>query len=79
MTRKLDAMQRTQLITHLKKQNVHAVFHYLSLHESPFYQEKHDGRTLPNSDGYTERLLRLPLYYELDPQPVINALLSYDS
>ncbi len=74
-----DAMQRTQLITHLKEQNVHAVFHYLSLHESPFYQEKHDGRALPNSDGYTERLLRLPLYYELDPQPVINALLSYES
>ncbi|MDC7995697.1 dTDP-4-amino-4,6-dideoxygalactose transaminase [Altibacter sp. HG106] len=74
-----DNEQRTRLIQHLKAHGVHAVFHYLSLHESPFYYKKHDGRALQNSDQYTERLVRLPLYYELDPQPVIKALLGYDS
>lgn len=57
--------ERTALIQHLKKHGILAVFHYLSLHKSPFYQNKHDGRNLPNSDFYTDCLLRLPLFYDL--------------
>jgi dTDP-4-amino-4,6-dideoxygalactose transaminase len=56
---------RTKLIDALKKENIHAVFHYLSLHNSPFYQTKHDDRTLTQSDFYSDTLLRLPMYYEL--------------
>ena len=56
---------RTNLIAHLKQNNVLAVFHYLSLHSSEFYKAKHDGRTLPNCDHYTDCLMRLPLFYEL--------------
>lgn len=56
---------RTALIEHLRKQEINPVFHYLSLHKSPYYHDKHDGRELPNSDKYTERLLRLPFYYDL--------------
>ena len=54
------------------KNNISAVFHYLSLHKSPFYQNKHDGRELPESDKYSDCLLRLPLYYELDDSAVIK-------
>lgn len=57
--------ERSRLIEHLKNNSIYAVFHYLSLHESPFYSDKHDGRKLPQSDEYTDRLLRLPFYYEL--------------
>jgi dTDP-4-amino-4,6-dideoxygalactose transaminase len=57
--------QRTELISKLKENNVQAVFHYLSLHKSPFYLGKHDGRILPESDRYTDCLVRLPFYYEL--------------
>ncbi|MFC7666942.1 DegT/DnrJ/EryC1/StrS family aminotransferase [Hymenobacter humi] len=57
--------ERTALIEHLKKQSINPVFHYLSLHNSPFYAAKHDGRPLPYSDHYTDCLVRLPLYYEL--------------
>jgi dTDP-4-amino-4,6-dideoxygalactose transaminase len=56
---------RTGLLSHLKANQVLAVFHYLSLHKSPYYEQRHDGRTLLNSDRYTDCLLRLPLYYEL--------------
>lgn len=56
---------RTRLIDYLKSNGVLAVFHYLSLHQSPFYKEKYDGRALPNSDSYSDRLIRLPLFYEL--------------
>lgn len=60
-----DLVQRTALITKLKEKNILAVFHYLSLHKSPFYYDKHDGRNLPESDRYSDCLLRLPLFYEL--------------
>ena len=57
--------KRTALIECLKNNGVLSVFHYLSLHTSPFYKDKHDGRELPNSDKFTNNLVRLPLYYEL--------------
>ncbi len=57
--------QRTSLIETLKANQINAVFHYLSLHKSPFYSNKHDGRELPMSDFYSDTLVRLPFYYEL--------------
>jgi dTDP-4-amino-4,6-dideoxygalactose transaminase len=56
---------RTNLINELKNNNINAVFHYISLHTSEFFNTKHDGRTLQNSDYYTESLIRLPFYYDL--------------
>ena len=72
--------ERTALIEHLREQQILPVFHYLSLHKSPFYADKHDGRELPWSDFYTDCLVRLPLYYELTPalqQRVISAILNF--
>lgn len=58
---------RDKLISSLKDNGFHAVFHYLSLHSSEYYAHKHDpGRILPNSDHFTECLVRLPLFYELN-------------
>lgn len=62
--------ERTALIKHLKENNILSVFHYLSLHKSPFYKDKHDGRELKNSDRYENCLLRLPMYYELEKNDV---------
>lgn len=68
--------QRTALIQKLKENNIQAVFHYISLHESPFYSDKHDGRALPETDRYTDVLLRLPMYFELDVKAVIKAIVQ---
>ena len=62
--------QRTSLIQYLKSSGVHAVFHYLSLHASEFYQKKYNGYDLPNSDYFTNTLVRLPLFYELKDEQV---------
>ncbi|MGE0567503.1 MAG: dTDP-4-amino-4,6-dideoxygalactose transaminase [Bacteroidia bacterium] len=62
--------ERTKLIAYLKERNIMAVFHYLSLHKSEYYKSKHDGRELPNCDNYSDRLLRLPFYYELSNDQV---------
>ena len=58
------------LLSFLKERGVWAVFHYLSLHKSPFFNGKHDGRELPWSDFYSRRLIRLPLYYQMGPEEV---------
>ena len=71
---------RTRLIAHLKKSQINAVFHYLSLHNSPYYINKHDQRELPNSDLYSDCLLRLPMYYELtssDLKLICNEITLY--
>lgn len=58
--------QRDKLISGLNESGILAVFHYLSLHHSPFFKHKHDHRELPQADRYTDCLVRLPLYYDLD-------------
>jgi len=70
--------QRTSLIQHLKENNILAVFHYISLHKSPFYKEKHDDRMLPETDKFTDCLLRLPLFFELESDSVVSVLLNYN-
>ena len=57
--------QRTELVAYLKQHSIHAVFHYQSLHRSEFYAPKYHGKDLPNSDRWTDTLLRLPLFYDL--------------
>lgn len=69
--------QRTSLIQHLKENNIMAVFHYISLHKSPFYKHKHDSRILPETDKFTDTLVRLPLFYELNSTEVITKILSF--
>lgn len=58
--------ERTNLIKFLKEHDIQAVFHYLSLHSSEFYRDKHDGRDLPECDRYMDTLVRLPMYYDLE-------------
>lgn len=63
--------ERSELIDYLKVRDIHTVFHYVPLHSSP--AGKKYGRfngvdeiTTPDSD----RLLRLPMYYELTVEAV---------
>lgn len=62
--------QRSSIISYLKSKGILSVFHYLSLHSSPFYKDKHDGRVLPECDKYSDTLVRLPFYYELDDENI---------
>lgn len=72
--------QRNSLIRFLKNRGIYSVFHYLSLHKSKYYRDKHDGRKLEASDHYSHRLLRLPFYYELTKKQqmdVIQAIIAF--
>jgi dTDP-4-amino-4,6-dideoxygalactose transaminase len=61
---------RQALIDHLRKKDIHAVFHYLSLHKSTYFVERHDGRRLKNCDNYANCLVRLPFFYELTEENI---------
>ena len=63
--------ERTALIKHLKDNGIQAVFHYLSLHSSPYYMDKHDGRALPECDRYADCLVRLPMFYDLTEEQAL--------
>lgn len=65
-----DLDQRTKLIRKLNSNGILAVFHYLSLQKSPYYIDKNDGRNLINADRYTDCVVRLPFYYELEKDTI---------
>jgi len=73
--------ERTALINHLKQNGVGAVFHYLSLHLSEYYKAHNNSiPTLPNCDKFADRLVRLPMFYELKNEEVdtiINLILEF--
>lgn len=63
--------ERTGLIRHLKEHDILAPFHYLSLHKSDFYtQHNADIPELPMADLYTDCLVRMPMFYELESEQV---------
>jgi dTDP-4-amino-4,6-dideoxygalactose transaminase len=72
--------ERTELINFLKSKGIMAVFHYLSLHQSQYYSSISQSNKLVNSEYYSDHLLRLPLYYELnadDIQFIIDSIETF--
>jgi dTDP-4-amino-4,6-dideoxygalactose transaminase len=76
----LSLEDRSNLIKHLSQNKIFAVFHYLSLHKSPYYKSKYHGPELPFSDIYSDCLVRLPFYYELtdnEIEQVVNSIREF--
>ncbi|MDF1699435.1 MAG: DegT/DnrJ/EryC1/StrS family aminotransferase, partial [Saprospiraceae bacterium] len=72
-----NSKERKRIINILKLNNIQAYSHYLSLSESPFCEEK---MILQNSRKWQNRLLRLPLYYDLshnDIDIIMQSLSEY--
>lgn len=60
-----NADQREFVLRKMKESGILAVFHYLSLHKSEFFENSHDSRELKYSDLYSDRLIRMPFFFEL--------------
>lgn len=74
-----DLEVRTRFISHLADSNVNAVFHYVPLHASPAGRDFGD-KSLPITESVSERLVRLPLYPELQNDlvdQVVRAVTSF--
>lgn len=67
-----DLETRTNLIAKLKENSILSVFHYIPLHTAPKGLELTGGvaASLPVTEEYADRLLRLPLYYGLTQEDV---------
>lgn len=63
--------ERTGLINYLKSKNINAVFHYIPLHSSPAGMKycRANG-DLYHTDNLSERVMRLPLFYEMEDSQV---------
>lgn len=76
-----DIEERTALIDHLKENGVWAVFHYIPLHSAPAgekFGRFHGEDEITTKDS--ERLVRLPMYYEMsdaDSDKVIEKVISF--
>ena len=57
--------ERNAIMDHLKTEEIQAIFHYLPLHNSPYFQPKYKGRPLSQATRFSECILRLPFYTEL--------------
>lgn len=73
--------ERTKLISFLKQNEIQAVFHYIPLHSSPAGIKfgRFDGKDEVTTE-YSERLIRLPLYYGLkdeEQNKVIENVLKF--
>jgi len=76
-----DLKTRTRLISHLKGKGIYAVFHYVPLHSSPAgkrYGRMNDPMKI--TIDLSDRLLRLPLYFEmteLEVDTVVSEILNF--
>lgn len=56
---------RNKLLNYLRKNNIHATFHYIPLHQSKMGEELGCDCSLEITTNCSERLIRLPLYVDL--------------
>ena len=61
---------RDDLMGFLKSNGIHAVFHYIPLHEGQFYINNYDKISLPITEELSACLLRLPLFYSLTEEKI---------
>lgn len=77
----LDSLDtRTTLIAFLKAQGINPVFHYVPLHSAPAGRKY--GRvagSMQQTDTLSERLLRLPLYYEMTQNDISRVCVAIES
>ncbi|GAB5526522.1 MAG: dTDP-4-amino-4,6-dideoxygalactose transaminase [Roseivirga sp.] len=59
---------RNALIAHLNTQGVMAIFHYLPLHQSPYWLQSHKPEVLKEAEAWADCIVRLPLFYDLTAQ-----------
>ncbi len=70
-----DLETRSRLLAYLKRQDIHAVFHYVPLHTSPVGQKMgYEAGMLPVTEALSERLIRLPFFYELTESEVTRVV-----
>lgn len=64
---------RNNLMAELQRASISAVFHYIPLHTAPYAKTLGLSQpSLPITEEYSGRLLRLPMYYELEVEDQVR-------
>ena len=75
-----NQVDRQRIIASLNRQGVHAVFHYVPLHQSPGgHAYCRESGSLSNTEALSARILRLPLWMGMTPahsDRVVEALIT---
>ncbi|MEX2411766.1 MAG: DegT/DnrJ/EryC1/StrS family aminotransferase, partial [Candidatus Paceibacterota bacterium] len=72
-----NLQERDQMISYLKGKGVMGVFHYQCLHKSQYFQSITPGiPKLREAEKYSERLIRFPLFADLDIEKIANLISS---
>jgi dTDP-4-amino-4,6-dideoxygalactose transaminase len=78
---KASSKERDNLLSHLRRRDIRAVFHYVPLHTSPMGQRMgYQKGDYPVTEDVSERLIRLPCYFELtrgEQDRVIDGIYSF--
>ena len=74
-----DGRTRDALVRHLQERAIHAVFHYIPLHQSPYAATLGPQPRLPVTEDLSARLLRLPLYLDLHEADVARVADAIDA
>jgi len=63
-----SSRSRNTIISNLKANNIHCVFHYLPLHSSPFIKNNFttDNKFLPVTDFISNNIIRIPFWIGLE-------------
>jgi len=65
--------ERTKFIKYLKHNDIHPVFHYIPLHNSPAgLKYCRTASNMKNTNKISDTLVRLPMYYELNDEDLGN-------
>ncbi|MDA3837802.1 MAG: dTDP-4-amino-4,6-dideoxygalactose transaminase [Candidatus Delongbacteria bacterium] len=71
----LDSFEeRQQLIEYLATEGILAIFHYVSLHSSPYWKGKYNDIELPVTDQVSKTLLRLPIFYRITESEILHVV-----
>jgi len=67
----MNSMQeRTELIEFLRQNKIGSAFHYQPLHRAPYWKGKYDDIELPITDKIVQRLIRLPIFYNISEDQI---------
>ncbi|NVO03464.1 MAG: dTDP-4-amino-4,6-dideoxygalactose transaminase [Bacteroidetes bacterium] len=69
--------ERDLFIRAMQENGIQTSFHYQSLHKSAFYLKSHTDKNLPYSNRYSECLVRLPLYFDVNENIIIDKISRY--
>jgi dTDP-4-amino-4,6-dideoxygalactose transaminase len=69
-----DLEKRTAFIAKLRADGIMAVFHYQSLHKSEFFLKEGISQTQKETERYSDCLVRMPFYYEIEETEIIHSL-----